>query len=252
MQIYTIKLPEFEGPFDLLLFFIERDELDIHNIPIAKITGDFLSYLRQMEAIDIEVAAEFIYVASSLLRIKARMMLPVFSKDAADPDNDPRRELVQQLLEYKRYRDTLHEFRQREEMGMKLHKRGNIIRELEEVSKSILGESELENLTLYKLLHTFEKVMERFSRKDSPPGHPILNYPYSMEEIKFSITEVLKRHGKLHAQKIFKHCHDRLHAIFTFLALLELIQAGTVLLLNGEGVNNFYISTEPAPSLNLN
>ena len=85
---FEISLPQFEGPFDLLLFFIERDELDIHDIPVAKITGDFLDYIRQMNALNIELASEFIFVAATLMRIKAKMLLPRPELDEAGNETD--------------------------------------------------------------------------------------------------------------------------------------------------------------------
>src|SRR5688572_22510856 len=100
---YTIKIDAFEGPFDLLLFFIERDELDIYNIPIAKITNDFLAYIRQMQQLNLEVAGEFILVASTLMRIKAKMLLPRPEVDEAGNEVDPCQDLINQLLLYKQF-----------------------------------------------------------------------------------------------------------------------------------------------------
>ena len=114
---YTIKLPQFEGPFDLLLFFIERDELDINNIPIAKITEDFLDYIRQMEAMNIDLASEFILVAATLCRIKAKMLIPRKPVDEEGNEIDPREELVARLLEYKKYKSVLEEMREMEEIS---------------------------------------------------------------------------------------------------------------------------------------
>jgi len=104
---FEIKLPLFEGPFDLLLFFIERDELDIYDIPIAKITHDFLNYMRQLEELNIEVASEFIVVAATLMRIKARLLLPRPSLDEEGNEIDPRDELVKHLLEYKKFKSVI-------------------------------------------------------------------------------------------------------------------------------------------------
>ena len=112
---YTIKLPQFEGPFDLLLFFIERDELDIYNIPIAKITDDFLAYIRHMEAMNIDLASEFILVAATLCRIKARLLIPRKPVDEEGNEIDPRDPLVERLLEYKRYKSVLDDLRKVEE-----------------------------------------------------------------------------------------------------------------------------------------
>ena len=104
---FTIQLPQFKGPFDLLLFFIERDELDIYDIPIAKITDEFLEYIRAMEALNIDLASEFILVAATLMRIKAKMLIPRQILDEEGNEIDPRDELVQRLLEYKRYKLSL-------------------------------------------------------------------------------------------------------------------------------------------------
>ena len=103
---YQIKLPQFQGPFDLLLFFIERDELDIYNIGITSITNDFLEYIRHLETIDIEVASDFILFASTLMRIKARMLIPRKELDAEGKEIDPRAELIDKILEYKRFKEA--------------------------------------------------------------------------------------------------------------------------------------------------
>ncbi len=108
---YTIKLSQFEGPFDLLLFFIERDELDIYDIPIAKITEDFLAYVREMESLNLDLASEFILVAATLIRIKAKMLLPRKELDENNEEIDPRKELVQKLLEYKAVKEAITEFK---------------------------------------------------------------------------------------------------------------------------------------------
>ena len=107
MEGYKIKIKQFEGPFDLLLFFIERDELDIYDIPIASITDDFLAYIQNLEELNIDVASEFILVAATLMRIKARVLLPRKEIDEDGNEIDPRIELTQRLLEYKKYKDIL-------------------------------------------------------------------------------------------------------------------------------------------------
>src|SRR5215216_3492211 len=103
---YQIKLPQFEGPFDLLLFFIERDELDIYNIPITKIINDFLAFIHSQESPNIELSSEFILFISTLMRIKAKMLLPRKELDAEGNEIDPRRELVDKILEYKRFKEA--------------------------------------------------------------------------------------------------------------------------------------------------
>src|SRR5213076_92259 len=105
-EIYQIKLPQFEGPFDLLLFFIERDELDIYNIPITRITNDFLDFIHSQEALNIELSSEFILFISTLMRIKAKMLLPRKEIDAQGNEIDPREELIDKLLEYTKYKEA--------------------------------------------------------------------------------------------------------------------------------------------------
>src|SRR4030095_8826185 len=112
---FEIKLPLFEGPFDLLLFFIERDELDIYDIPISKITNDFLDYIRAMEQLNVEVASEFILVAATLMRIKSKMLLPRPQLDEQGNEIDPRKDLVERLLLYKQYKESCEELRINEE-----------------------------------------------------------------------------------------------------------------------------------------
>ena len=108
---FEIRLPQFEGPFDLLLFFIERDELDIQDVPIARITDDFLGYLHQMNSLNMEIASEFIFVAATLMRIKAKMLLPRPDLDEEGNEIDLKRDLIQKLLEYKKFKGIAEKLR---------------------------------------------------------------------------------------------------------------------------------------------
>jgi segregation and condensation protein A len=134
---FEIKLPLFEGPFDLLLFFIERDELDIHDIPISKITNDFLEYLHHLEAMNIEVASEFILVAATLMKIKSKMLLPRPQLDEEGNEIDPREELVRHLLEYKKYKSVLVQLQEMEEAEFNKEKRGNLVKEIRAMSELV-------------------------------------------------------------------------------------------------------------------
>src|SRR5688572_8413241 len=120
---YRIELPIFEGPFDLLLFFIERDELDIHDIPISRLTRDFLDYMHHMEVLNMDIASEFILVAGTLMRIKSQMLLPRPVVNAQGEVQDPRQELVDRLLEYKRFKNVQEALQNMEEDGGKMFKR---------------------------------------------------------------------------------------------------------------------------------
>ena len=179
---YTIRINAFEGPFDLLLFFIERDELDIYDIPIAKITDDFLAYVHTMENLNIDLASEFILVAATLMRIKAKMLIPRKEVDDQGNEIDPREELIQRLLEYKAYKEATDELRQREETRSMVFPRGNIEVELSALAEEALADAELESLTLYKLLQAFKKVMERFEDAKRHPVHTIIQYNFTVQE----------------------------------------------------------------------
>ena len=127
---YKIKIPLFEGPFDLLLFFIERDEIDIKDIPIATITKDFLDYIENLESMNIEVASEFIVVAATLMRIKSKMLLPRLMMDEDGNEVDPRDELVKHLLEYKKFKSVVEDFKSFEKYRSEKHVRGNLYDEI--------------------------------------------------------------------------------------------------------------------------
>jgi segregation and condensation protein A len=239
---YTIKLPAFEGPFDLLLFFIERDELDIYNIPIAEVTKDFLAYIRQMEAMNVDLASEFILVAATLMRIKAKMLLPRKPVDEEGNEIDPREELVQKLLEYKKYKSILEEMRAMEEDRAAREQRGNTTRDLREIATKALVDIEMESLTLFKLLRVFESVLRRFedSNKEATV-HTIINYNHTILGQQEFLLTTLKKEKKSDFKGIFGECVDRVHAIITFLALLELLNMGEIAILQGEGMNNFWL-----------
>ena len=132
---YQIKLSQFEGPFDLLLFFIERDELDIYNIPITQITNDFLDYIHSQETLNIELSSEFILFVSTLMRIKAKMLIPRKELDAQGNEIDPREELVNKILEYKKFKEAAAQLAEQEALRMLMIKRGNIQKELSQVGE---------------------------------------------------------------------------------------------------------------------
>src|SRR5256885_5272881 len=144
---YHIKLAEFEGPFDLLLFFIERDELDIYNIPITKIIKDFLDYIHAEEQPNIELSSEFILFVSTLMRIKAKMLLPRKELDAEGNEIDPRQELIDKILEYKRFKEAAVKMAEMEAMRMLIVKRGNIQKELSIIGEEASEGTEIQTVT---------------------------------------------------------------------------------------------------------
>jgi len=242
MQSYTIKLKHFEGPFDLLLFFIERDELDIDDIPIAKITDDFLAYIKELESLNIDVASEFILVAATLMRIKAKMLIPRKELDELGNEIDPREELTQRLLEYKKYKDILDEMRTMEEGRSIKFNRGNISSEMRGIATRALVDVELESLTLYRLLSTFQRLMEEHQIRGAKTVHRIVKYNYTIEDQQKSILSKVAKRGRVDFKGLFEDLENRIHAIVTFLGLLELLNLQRINVTQGEGVNNFWIS----------
>lgn len=245
---YTIKIDAFEGPFDLLLFFIERDELDIYDIPIAKIADDFLAYVHTMENLNIDLASEFILVAATLMRIKAKMLIPRKDVDEQGNEIDPREELIQRLLEYKAYKEVTEDLRRKEESRSMSFPRGNVEVELQSLAEEALADAELESLTLYRLLQAFKRVMEKFEYAKAHPVHTIIKYSYSVLEEQALIQEKLSVKPRIDFEDIFSNIENRIHAIITFLALLEMINNQTVRILAGEGINNFWIEKYPETS----
>lgn len=242
-ETFTIKLPAFEGPFDLLLFFIERDELDIYNIPIARITDDFLSYMHGMEELSMDIASEFIVVAATLMRIKAKMLLPRKQVDEEGNEIDPRRELVDRLLEYKRYKSVLEDLRRLEEVRAFMNPRGYAAAEIRQLSEQALAEAELESISLYKLLRVFERLVTRFEEDQKTRRvHTVYNFTYTIQEQRAYLLGKLKKGVKCDFETMFLALENRIHAVVTFLALLELLNAQEVVLIQGEGMNNFWLT----------
>lgn len=238
---YQIKLPQFEGPFDLLLFFIERDELDIYNIPITNIINDFLSYIHSQENLNIELSSEFILFVSTLMRIKAKMLLPRKELDEQGNEIDPRQELVDKILEYRRFKDASARLAELEATRMLLVKRGNIQRELAVIGEEASEGTEIQAVTLFKLMKSFEKVMKRLEDRNNKPVHTVVRYNYTMEQSKEQMLALAQRERVMSFEKIFDQCRERLEAIFTFLSLLELVQQKYLTIMIGEGKNNFII-----------
>lgn len=243
---YQIRLPQFEGPFDLLLFFIERDELDIYNIPITRITNDFLDYIHSQEELNVELSSEFILFISTLMRIKAKMLLPRKELDAQGNEIDPRDELVNKILEYKRFKEASAQMAEMEALRLLMVKRGNIQRELAAIGEEASEGTEITQVTLFKLMKAFEKAMQKYSDRINKPVHTVVRYNYSMESSRKQMLSLAKNERTVSFEKIFEECENRVHAIFLFLSLLELVQQHYLSIMIGEGKNNFIIEYDEA------
>ncbi len=238
---YQIRLPQFEGPFDLLLFFIERDELDIYNIPIKNIIDDFLVFIKQSEEDNIELSSEFILFISTLMRIKAKMLLPRKELDEHGNEIDPRQELIDKILVYKKFKEASLKLAELEQQRMFMVKRGNLQQDLNAVGEEASEGTEIQSVSLFKLMKVFEKVMQRLHDRQNKPQHVVYRYNYTMEESRDYVLKASAEEKTMSFEKIFDVCQDRLHAIFIFLTLLELVQQNYLAIIIGEGRNNFII-----------
>ncbi|MFC0262488.1 segregation and condensation protein A [Fontibacter flavus] len=243
---FEIKLPLFEGPFDLMLFFIERDELDIYDIPISKITQDFLDYIHLLEKMEIEIASEFILFAATLMKIKSKMLLPRPELDENGEEIDPREELIRHLLEYKKYKSVISDLAAMEESRLAKEKRGNLVSELKQLSKIDDVEAEMQDLDLYKLLKVFQKVMSKYSARTDETTHTVIQYPYTIEQQKDFVMEKISFRDRIPFTEFIDYKPDKIFVIYTFLAILELLQLSMVTITIGDGFNNFWVEkTEP-------
>ncbi len=238
---YQIKLDQFEGPFDLLLFFIERDELDIYNIPITRITNDFLDFIHQTEKLNIELSSEFILFISTLMRIKAKMLIPRKEIDEQGNEIDPRQELINKILEYKKFKEASLKMAQMEEVRMLMIRRGNLQKELSQIGEEAGEGTEIQAVTLFKLMKAFEKVAQRLHERNNKPVHTVVQYNYTMEGSREYMLETCRKEKNVSFEKIFEVCENRIHAIFLFLGMLELVQQKYLMIVTGEGRNNFIV-----------
>jgi len=221
---YRVKLDIFEGPFDLLLFLIRRNEVDIYDIPIAKITKQFLDYIEAMRMLDLNVAGDFIEMVAILMHIKARMLLPKLTIEGEEEPDDPRTELVQRLLEYKRFREISYELKEKEEDRRKYFPRRdfNFIK-LE--SKELSTEEYLEKVTLFDLIIAFKKALDNMPKITH---HQVKRVDVTVEQQTEFLLKELKSKKVILFQDLMKQFKQKIVLIVTFITLLELVRKGQV------------------------
>ncbi|MEJ2543213.1 MAG: segregation/condensation protein A [Calditrichaceae bacterium] len=219
---YRIKLDVFEGPFDLLLFLIRKNEVDIFNIPIAKITEQFITYIEVMKILDLDVAGDFIEMAAILMHIKARMLLPR-PEGIEDDYEDPRSELVSRLLEYKQFKEVSQELDTLEDTRRKLFPRKyfKYIPTTEETTT----EEYLDDVTLFDLMVAFRKALDNMPKVTYHEVHKI---EVTVEEKSELILNQLKENKVVLFQDLVKDITDKIILIVTFIALLELCKVGKI------------------------
>lgn len=233
--MYEVRLSDFEGPLDLLLFFIQRDELDIYDIPVARITDEYLSYVRLLEEIDLDGAGEFIYMAALLISIKARMLLPRATADGEEEIVDPRKELVDRLLEYVRFKDAA------DRLGLVLDTRSQLYTRNEPDDEEIeaVDESEVSyDVSVFHLVAALRRVLERAQEE---PEHLVRVTDYSVEEQRAWLAENVTSDEPVSFEDIVSNRTKRF-IIATFLAILEVVREGKFRLLLGPSAEDFYLS----------
>jgi segregation and condensation protein A len=231
--MYKIKLEQFEGPLDLLLFFIKRDELNIYDIPISKITKEFLEYVNFIKMLDLEVAGDFILMASTLMHIKVRMLLPREVDEKGD-EIDPRAELVAALLEYKRYKEMSEELSFFESNQRKVSFRGNYAIDPRESYSEY--ESLLKDISIYDLAKAFKKIIEGIKEE---PIHEIAKVNVTIDEQIDHIVKLIEDKFEITFLDLIEGMKDKIRIVVTFIALLELTKMGRIGLRTSKDFNNF-------------
>lgn len=220
---YKVKLEVFEGPLDLLLYLIRQEEIDIYDIPIARITQQYLEYLEFMKSLDIEIAGEFLVMAATLLKIKSRMLLPRHTEIEGEEAEDPRRDLVQQLLEYKKFKEIAERLGEKEyhQRQMFPRPRGGF----DNAAEIIPPEPPAPEVGMFELLNAFKQVLERI---DKLKLYEIVGEDISIEERIDFVLQVITRRRRMTFMELFENEHRRLVMVVTFFALLELMRLGRV------------------------
>jgi segregation and condensation protein A len=213
---YTVRLEMFEGPLDLLLHLIHKNELDITNIPIALITEQYLEYLKLMKVLNLDMAGEYLLMASTLLYIKSKILLPASSEEGEEEGEDPRAELVRRLLEYQKYKEAAAELEKRPMLDRDVFLRST------PMEGKDTGEEERVEVNLFELIEAFRKILERVKTEEF---HEVILDRLSVEEKAQEIFSLLQREKRSMAfHLLFPEQASRRIIIITFLAILELVK----------------------------
>ena len=242
--MYNIKLPNFEGPFDLLLYFIKRDEINIYDIPISRITEEFLNYVRLMNYFDLDLAGEFLIMAATLMMIKTQMLLPRYDEDEEGEQDDPRRELVQKLLEYKQFKEA-----SRDLFVMADDQKYFFYRKMYEQDNILAKDSYIENFTkasIWELLDTFNRILERNARDNTQ--HVVNIVSMTVDERSDWLVKTLQKRKRLLFSELTVN-ESRQITVVTFLSLLNLIKLNKIFVIQADTFDDIIITTT---DINLN
>jgi len=237
---YWAKLTEYEGPLDILLHFVKEDELDIYNIPIAKITKDFLDYINYITSLDIEVAGEFLLMASELMKIKARMLIPQINELGEEDEEDPRLTLIKKLLEYKRFKDVSAEISKYEDEARKIFTRGYFDSDEKEFESEFEIDPSLKNLTIFNLIKGYRNVVLSVRKE---VVHPIELMNVTPELQRDFLIGFFKERSEIDFSELILNMDERMLIICTFLSLLQLALEGYVnIFVDRQDICNFKLT----------
>jgi len=233
--MFNIKLENFEGPLDLLLYFIKRDKIDIYDIPITQITNEYISVIDEAKSLDVSIAGEFLFMASLLLRIKTQMLLPRQVDEESLDIDDPRIDLVAQLLEYKKYKNIANKLK-----NLHFENKDTFFRSS---TKVVYDQSPdisdfLQEVTLYEISKIFKEAIENAPTQDS---FEIYRETVSLKDQKEFILQKLKTNKISSLKKLVKKLETKIEIIVTFLALLEMIKQSEIICLQKENFNDIEI-----------
>ncbi len=212
---YKIKLEIFEGPLDLLLYLVKKDHLNIYDIPIAKVTEQYLGYLNLMQLLDLNIAGEFLVMAATLMQIKSKMLLPVEESQGPEEESDPRAELVKRLLEYEKFKEIAESLRQRESNQREVFKRPAVETNKEpQDNKEVYFEA-----SIFDLINAFSKALKDVPRE---VFYEVIKDEFTIEEKIHDILHLLLEKPSLRLSELFVTAKNKLEIIVLFLAILEL------------------------------
>ncbi len=235
---YRVKLDVFEGPFDLLLYLIRKHEIDIYDIPIHVITGQFLEYIELMKMLDLEIAGEFIEMVAILMNIKARLLLPRPEGVSDDDYEDPRAELVERLIEYKRYKEAAHELSHHEDRQRLLYPR-NFFPSID-IEQENEPDAYLRDVSLFDLLLAFKRALDNMPKVTY---HEVKRIDVTIEQQTTFIVERLKQRQMMLFSELMAEIREKMVIIVTFLALLEMIRTRKIIVRQSDAFDDIRIKS---------
>ena len=246
----NVKLQAFEGPLDLLLHLIDKNKVNIYDIPIVEITNQYMEYIEEMKRLDLNVMSEFLVMAATLLSIKSKMLLPKVETEEDGEEVDPRAELVEQLLEYKMYKCMSYELRDRQ-MGAEqvFYKEKTLPDEVLQYEQPVDLEELMSDVTLNKLSSIFQSVMRRQENRVDPIRSQfgtIKKEEVSMEDKMIFVRDFAKSHKQFSFRKLLESQATKTEIIVTFLSILELMKDGTISIIQEHIFDDILIESKVA------